>query len=176
MKRSMLGTYWTIWSQQNPTASLGNIVAGFKYVNVFPPSVEYATPAFAVIKTTPPPLAPLGSALSPTLPPMPMLNPRWLFTRNVTLFGSPMGAFSAEVPNCVGIPGANDPVGTVQRASLTCCSKLGGCSGNGPPETLSGANAPVCNNNADPGAAGGKVILILAVNSCFSFFPRSCEP
>src|SRR5271157_5557519 len=28
MKRSMLGTYCTIWSQQNPTASLGKTLVG----------------------------------------------------------------------------------------------------------------------------------------------------
>src|ERR1017187_6152018 len=62
IKRSMLGTYWTIWSQQNPTASAGKIVVGSNFVNVLPPSVEYAANQFEVTNTTPPPLAPLGSA------------------------------------------------------------------------------------------------------------------
>ena len=41
MKRSMLGTYWTIWSQQNPpSAVLSKIVVGSSDLKLLPASVE----------------------------------------------------------------------------------------------------------------------------------------
>jgi hypothetical protein len=41
MKRSMLGAYWTIWSQQKPpSAVLSKTVVGSSDLNVLPASVE----------------------------------------------------------------------------------------------------------------------------------------
>jgi hypothetical protein len=40
--RSMLGAYWTIWSQKKPPSSvLSKIVVGFSEVKLLPTSVEY---------------------------------------------------------------------------------------------------------------------------------------
>ena len=63
MNRSMLGAYWTIWSQQKPpSAVLSKIVVGSNDLNVLPASVEYDTYRLAVAMTTLPLSAPLMSA------------------------------------------------------------------------------------------------------------------
>src|SRR5512143_1510614 len=107
IKRSMLGTYWTIWSQQYPTASLGKIVVGSKCVKEAP-SVEYAAVQLAVEKMTPPPVTPpLGSAHtasgSPLQPWPAEVIPMSLFTSKTIAGGSPMGAFVTLVPPGGGV-------------------------------------------------------------------------
>src|SRR5205085_8399245 len=64
MNRSMLGTYWTIWSQQKPVLVCGKIVVGSRRVKLAPPFVEWAAIEFTVTNTTFPAAAPLGSLTS----------------------------------------------------------------------------------------------------------------
>src|ERR671932_935941 len=52
MKRSIFGTYWMIWSQQNPMASLGKIVVGLTVVKLPPLFVEYAANQLPAANTT----------------------------------------------------------------------------------------------------------------------------
>jgi hypothetical protein len=80
------------WSQQNPTASLGNIVVGSRILKVLPPSVEKPILQFADTKITPLPLAPLGSAHTAAesplqLSPAPVI-PTELFVSNLTVAAS----------------------------------------------------------------------------------------
>src|SRR5690242_10442842 len=123
MKRSMLGTYWTIWSQQYPMTSAGKIVVGSNCVKTLPPSVANAANQFEVTKTTPSPVAPpLGSPTElPSVMPMPLL------TSKTIAGGSPMGAFCVPVDDCVRSPGTNGPVGTVHRDWLATLNPRGGC-------------------------------------------------
>src|SRR5438128_2257509 len=125
----MLGTYCTIWSQQNPISSLGKIVVGFLCLNVLPPSVEYAAVQFAVTKTTPPPVAPLGSTAPlllawPFAPPE--MSPNPLLTLNTTAGGSPNGAGCTCVFVGVGVPGTTGAVGTGGPPGLTSGPKSSG--------------------------------------------------
>src|SRR5215469_7292727 len=161
MKRSMLGAYCTTWSQQKPTASLfGKMVVGSSWWNVLPPSVEYAANQFEETKTTPPPLAPLGSAV----PLWPM--PQSLLRRKLIAGGSPMGAFWGAVTLLVGVTGTNVPVGTVQPGGLTSPSKAGAWCGNGAPVTVPEITVVVLTVR-DPGAAGGTERLAFTVKHCF---------
>src|SRR5215467_2614966 len=120
MKRSMLGAYCTIWSQQKPTASGGKMAVGFNCVNAVPPLVENAASQFAEAKITPPPLAlPLGSAILP--PPTLRLS---LLTK-LMAGGSPIGAFSVPVLVGVRFPGTIGPRGTVHSERFTSFSNFG---------------------------------------------------
>src|SRR5712692_6306133 len=126
MKRSIEGAYWMIWSQQNPTASLGNIVVGSSTLKVLPPSVEYATFQFAEMKITPPLLAPLGSAHpaeeSPLQPSPAPLMPTGLLALKVMAGGSPTRAGFGSVLVGVGVPGTNAVFGTGGAARFTSLS------------------------------------------------------
>src|SRR4249919_2133537 len=160
MKRSMLGAYWTIWSQQKPIASLGKTVVGFTWANVAPPSFEYAANQFAETKTTPASfVAPLGSAIVLPLIPSP------LFTWNVTSGGSPSLAFWIDVVAGGVAPATNLPLGTVQREPFTSFSKRGERAGNGAPPTSCAASV-VSRTGARPGAAGGRTTSSGTTKAC----------
>jgi hypothetical protein len=171
MKRSMLGTYCTIWSQQNPTASLGKIVVGSNVVKLLPLFVEYAASQFAVTKMTPLPVAaPLGSAQEEGWVPGKQLMPAdvspspW-FTSKVTggsgadwpvgaLTPGADGAWDANVPDAVGVPETNGPVGTGGPGSLTSFVMLGGWCVKGAPVTEFEPTVTVP-TVSEPGEAGG---------------------
>ena len=154
----MEGAYWTIWSQQNPTASLGNIVVGSRILKVLPPSVEKATLQLAETKITPLPLAPLGSAQaaaeSPLHPSPAPVIPTELFLSNLIAGGSPIGARWVSVPVGVGAPGTSGFVGTGGAPELTSLSIRGGRGGYRPPSTLCGGTwlVPSC---PEPSGGGG---------------------
>src|SRR5262249_40809644 len=137
MKRLILGTYCTIWSQQNPTASFGKIVVGSNCVKFVPPSVEKAANELAETKITSPPLAPLGSAMVFPLMPKPLFAKNTMGGRppSGACLGLELGTIWTPVLVAVGVPGTNGAVGTGGASELTSLSKLGGLGGNGAPLT-----------------------------------------
>src|SRR5689334_16956350 len=131
MKRSIFGTYWMIWSQQNPIASFGKTVVGFTVLKLAPLFVEYAANQLPAANTTL--LAftpPVGSTVE-----LAPVTPSRRFARKITvparLARAPF-ALRSPVVSGVSFPGANVPLGTVQRAPFTSSSSNRGfCGGNG---------------------------------------------
>src|SRR3954468_7357316 len=158
MNRSIFGTYWMIWSQQNPIASFGNTVVGFTVLKLTPLLVEYAANQLLAANTTL--LAftpPVGSAIR-----LPEVTPSPRFARKITVPAraarAPFAGWS-PVLSGVGVPGAKEPAGTVQREPLTpSSSNRGFWGGNGAPLTVCGAVATVC-TGVSPGPGGGRITL-----------------
>src|ERR1044072_6350034 len=125
MKRSIFGTYWMIWSQQNPIASFGNTVVGFTVLKVAPLFVEYAANQLPAANTTL--LAftpPVGSTIE-----LAVVTPSPRFARKITvparLARAPF-AFRSPVVSWVGVPRTKAPLGTVQREPFTSSSSKRG--------------------------------------------------